>query len=68
MNKIILPLALLLLAGPGCAAAATIEPGPDSVQSARSFKKQITHTVSASYLLFLPKDYGTKAGAKKKYP
>jgi len=66
MNKIILLLVLLI--GFTNASAATTEPGPDSVQRAKSFKKQITRTVSANYLLFLPKDYGARASAKKKYP
>ena len=66
MNKTILLFALLI--GLDGAVAATTELGPDSVQSARSFKKQITRTVSANYLLFLPKDYKERASAKKKYP
>ena len=34
---------------------------PDNVQQAHSFTKRITRTVSADYLLFLPKGYGDKA-------
>jgi predicted peptidase len=66
VNKTILFLSVLI--GLGGAGAATTEPGPDSVQSARSFKKQITRTINVHYLLFLPKDYGARANAKKKWP
>lgn len=66
MNKNILLLVLLFVFTG--AYGATPEPGPDSVQSAKSFKKQITRTVKLDYLLFLPKDYSERASAKKKYP
>ncbi len=66
MNKTILLLVLLI--GFGSAGAATTEPGPDSVQSAKSFRKLITRTVSTNYLLFLPTDYAARASSKKKYP
>jgi len=66
MNKNILLLVLLFAIS--SAYGATPEPGPDSVQSAKSFKKQITRTVKLDYLLFLPKDYSERASAKKKYP
>jgi predicted peptidase len=36
------------------------EPTPDSMQRAKSFRRKITSTVSARYLLFLPKDYDAK--------
>ncbi len=37
---------------------------PDGAQQARSFSKQITLTVQADYLLFLPKDYASKPQQK----
>lgn len=42
------------------------EPEPDAVQKVKSFKAKITRTVSANYLLFLPKDYDAKA--RKQWP
>ena len=39
---------------------------PDSVQTAKSFKRRITTTVSANYLLFLPQDYDQKKS--KRWP
>ncbi|MCX7825062.1 MAG: phospholipase, partial [Verrucomicrobiae bacterium] len=64
MRPIILTLALLL--GLVRAAAGAEEPGPDTVQTARSFKARISRTVSANYLLFLPKDY--RATGRKTWP
>lgn len=42
------------------------EPETDTVQKAKAFKAKITGTVSANYLLFLPKDYDAKA--RKRWP
>jgi predicted peptidase len=33
---------------------------PDAVQQVKSFKAKVTTTVSANYLLFLPRDYATR--------
>ena len=64
MRPTILTLALLL--GFARAATGAEEPGPDTVQSAKSFKTRISRTVGANYLLFLPKDY--RASGKKTWP
>ena len=65
MRKTIL-LLMFLFAAASVRAADTPEPGPDGVQSAKSFKTRVTRTVSADYLLFLPKEY--KASGKTKWP
>jgi len=64
MRPTLLIVALLL--GFSSATMGADEPGPDSVQTAKSFKTRITRAVSANYLLFLPKDY--RAGGKKTWP
>jgi predicted peptidase len=56
-------LAGLALAG---LTAAAQDIGPDAVQQAKSFTRTITATVSARYLLFLPKGY--KAQDARKWP
>lgn len=42
------------------------DPGPDPVQTSKSFKTRITRAVGVNYLLFLPQDY--RASGKKKWP
>lgn len=55
---------MFVIAAPMTRAADVPEPGPDGLQSAKSFKTRITRTVSAEYLLFLPKDYKTARETK----
>ncbi len=65
MHKII-PCLLLMMAITALRAADAPEPGPDGVQSARTFKMRITRAVITQYLLFLPKEY--KANSKTTWP
>ncbi len=47
-----------------CFSGLAAEPGPDSVQKSQTLKTRITKSVSADYLLYLPKDYNPR-GSKK---
>lgn len=56
----------LLLAALAPLVGSAQEPQADSVQKAKSFKREIKATVGAEYLLYLPADYDAKSG--KKWP
>ena len=59
---------LTLSLGMTIAGAASPEPGPDSVQTAKSFTTRISRTVKTDYLLFLPKEYKARSQAKTQWP
>lgn len=60
MRQLVVLLATVLLFA-GCKSTM-----PRETQTARKFKKRVTHELSANYLLYLPADY--KSDAKKRWP
>lgn len=60
-----LPVWVLLL-GIAATALGADDPGPDQVQTKKTFKTRIIRAVSLNYLLFLPKAYS--ASGKQKWP